>query len=110
MPSKVSEETEVSRRTKLPLCPTAQACVVLPIPILVRLNDLLDAAPLELGRIHRNELIGALALSLDIDAAAIEKIVREYRTATAGQAVASQRGPISIGTRQTGPRSRGRAP
>lgn len=96
----------VERGTAIEQCPTVQTCVILPIPVLVRLNELLARLDPSVGKVHRNELIAAIVSGGPIDGDEATALIVAHRRRTAGQTVLSKRGEIRLGERKPGVRPR----
>lgn len=94
----------IGRMTEIERCPRIQTNVRWPVPVDIRLNELLGRVT-SLGEISRSQLIAALVSSAPSEPDRLREIVEEYRSRTAGEVVLRRTGPISPQKRKPGRRS-----
>jgi hypothetical protein len=96
----------VQRRERLLQCPYVQTNVRWPVPIDQRLNELLallNAAGMDSTR---SQLLAALVATAPAKLGDLQRLLQDYSEKSAGAVVLQPRGPIEIGARRPGRRTR----
>lgn len=96
----------LSRNTSIERCPSVQTNVHWPCPVDQRLNELLEGLTARGLECTRSQLLAALVLAARPTPTSLERIVRSYRMATAGDVVLQTKGPIVLAERKPGRRPR----
>jgi hypothetical protein len=104
------DETEINVSDIVSECDTRQAGISWPLPVDMKLEQLLRTARAAGERTSRREIAAAIvAVASDFDGPRLSKLLKEYRLATVGQVLkpANTTNVISFTGHGPGPRRRG---
>jgi hypothetical protein len=98
--------TEIPRKTPIAKCPPTQTNINWPLPVDQRLNELIELVVSGGFDVTRSQLLAALVSNAPEVGKQLERLIRQYRTETAGSVVLQRTGLIVRPPRKPGRRPR----